>query len=832
MSNGKGYVQGKIPCYLCGLKAGMKTKCYDPECRARGERNRPYHFHVSCARQAGYEVNHNDENPADGQFYGTFLGILAYLWKASSLSKSLPFCTVCCYEHGGNEYNLRARLEDVIEVERKRSGKKFGKADAPMNFNDASRLLSCSMLVVRILGWAWRWAELWVENDSTWEPLLEAGQKEENMTKAQLKIVESTPESRCEDARRCRLAAFGAALRNRGYDQEEKFDDESLNGALRAVLHTKSLVGPWRDFEIDFFVDWLGRAYRSKSQLLSLGDDKARIGNEDFCFHIDDKSPKYELGNRPLPGKTRLAKDLVFEKAVQEPDDFLKPEMIDGVPMERKKKPRPKKRWMDDEDERKKSQTPERVEAPKPRGPGSSRSMDRQTEAPAKKRGPGRPKSVDRVNSPSEYMSPFDKSAGLAALVPSAIKKRRAPPPDRTAPKSNAASRSPKKEGGFPVLEAEVPYDNLTPDGPLRQARRGRPPRVLNLSLVVRIGNKDFNPFSQSRADDTRDSVDNETVKSSRAGSSSKVDVESSRPSRRSLKQPEAKEKSSAETSKISENESEVEEKVAPKRRGRPPKRKAEAPPPESEEEKQEERAVSKRGGHPPKKRRRVDNLGAARRRKRTRASLETAEPSDVSESEEDEQAEEQTGVHKRRGRPSKRTAPETGKRRSRTPVTYAEKNNSDESESEEEPEEPVVVKRRGLSPTKKARTNKTAMSKQIDSGTSFTRQRSKTPPKMATIAGSRSGVSRTQSSKESVSDDESDGYGTDASIPLSTLYPPSKATNEENSDKQVTSNTGEEEEGTAGPKQMPSDKAFSLTKPARLAGKKEAAKFVFLNQY
>jgi hypothetical protein len=803
----------------------MKTKCYDPECRARGERNRPYHFHVSCARQAGYEVNHNDENPADGQFYGTFLGILACLLKAP-FSKSLPFYTVYCYEHGGNEYNLRARLEDVIEVERRRSGKKFGRADAPMNFNDASRLLSCSMLAVRILGWAWRWAELWVENDSTWEPLLEAGQKEENMTKAQLKIVESTPESRCEDARRCRLAAFGAALRNREYDQEEKFDDESLNGALRALLHTKSLVGPWRDFEIDFLVDWLGRAYRSKSRLLSLGEDKARIGNEDFCFHIDDKSPKYELGNRPLPGKTRLAKDLVFEKAVQEPDDFLKPEMIDGVPMARKKNPRPKKRWMDDEDERKKSQTPERVEAPKPR------SMDRQTEALAKKRGPGRPKSVDRVNSPSESRSPFDKSAGLAALVPSAIKKRRAPPPDRTVPKSNAAaSRSPKKEGGFPVLEAEVPYDNLTPDGPLRQGRRGRPPKVLNFPLVVCIGNKDFNPFSQSRADNTRDAVDNETVKSSRAESSSKV--EASRPGRRSLKQPEAKEKSSAETSKISENEIEVEEKVAPKRRGRPPKRKAEAPPPESEEDKQEERVVSKRGGHPPKKRRKVDDLGAAGRRKRTRASLETAECSDVSEPEEDEQTEEQTGVHKRRGRPSKRMAPEIagyGNRRSRTPITYAEKI-SDESESDEEPEEPVVVKRRDLSPTKKATTKKTAISKQIDSGTSFTRQRSKRPPKMATIAGSRSGLSRTQSSKESFSDDKSDGYGTDASVPLSTLYPPSKATNEDNSDKQVASNTGEEEEGTAGPKQMTPDKALSLTKPGRLAGKKEAAKFVFLNQ-
>ena len=136
-----------------------------------------------------------------------------------------------CYLHGGNEYNLRTTLEDLIEVEKGRSGKKFGKVDLPMKFNHASKLVNCSILVVRMLGWAWRWAELWVEHNSSWEPLLEPGQKEENMTKAQLKIIDSTPESRCEDARLCRLAAFGAALRNRDYDTEDGFDNESLECA-------------------------------------------------------------------------------------------------------------------------------------------------------------------------------------------------------------------------------------------------------------------------------------------------------------------------------------------------------------------------------------------------------------------------------------------------------------------------------------------------------------------------------------------------------------------------------------------------------------------------
>ena len=86
---------------------------------------------------------------------------------------------VFCYEHGGNEYNLRARLEDLVETEKRRAGKNLSRSDAPMNFNHGSRLLHHALLVVRMLGWAWRWAELWVEFGSTWEPLLEPGQEEE-----------------------------------------------------------------------------------------------------------------------------------------------------------------------------------------------------------------------------------------------------------------------------------------------------------------------------------------------------------------------------------------------------------------------------------------------------------------------------------------------------------------------------------------------------------------------------------------------------------------------------------------------------------------------------
>lgn len=69
---------------------------------------------------------------------------------------------VRCYRHSGNENNLRAKLEDLIEIERIRSGKTIKNADKIMTFSDASRLLHSSIVVMRILGWSWRWAEWYV----------------------------------------------------------------------------------------------------------------------------------------------------------------------------------------------------------------------------------------------------------------------------------------------------------------------------------------------------------------------------------------------------------------------------------------------------------------------------------------------------------------------------------------------------------------------------------------------------------------------------------------------------------------------------------------------
>lgn len=217
----------------------------------------------------------------------------------------------------------------MLELEKRRAGSDLARIDTPMSFADASRLLHSAVYIMRILGWAWRWAEWWVDFDSSWEPLLEPGQDEKKMSKEELKIVESTRQQRCDDARRCRLAAFGAALRNRDYDCGEDFHREALDKALRAVLHTKSLAGPMTSKEINLLVEWLGRAYRSKSRLLFMGDNKSRVSAKSpLCFHTN-RSPKFELGSRPLPGTGTLIDDGIFEARVEEPDNFMR--LKDGV---------------------------------------------------------------------------------------------------------------------------------------------------------------------------------------------------------------------------------------------------------------------------------------------------------------------------------------------------------------------------------------------------------------------------------------------------------------------------------------------------------------------
>ena len=289
MTHGQGFILDKRFCLLCGSNQGAKVQCNTEGCKQEL-------MHVTCARAAGFEVTHGDD-------IGFFLR---------------------CYRHSESPNNLRARLEDMLEVEICRSKNKvFDKGFLPMTWEHASSLYHSAVNVLRVIGWAWRWADWWVAEGDNWEPLLEDWQNEEDMTPEELKIVESTPESRCKDARKCRLAAFGAALRNREYDKED--DGQPLERALRAILCVPSLVGPLKKKEIDFFVQWLSLAYQSKSPLLGFGDDKIPVTERDDLLHIVDNSPKYELGNRSLPGKAEPEHAKTsFEPLVEEVDDFLR----------------------------------------------------------------------------------------------------------------------------------------------------------------------------------------------------------------------------------------------------------------------------------------------------------------------------------------------------------------------------------------------------------------------------------------------------------------------------------------------------------------------------
>eukprot|EP00934_Nitzschia_sp_Nitz4_P000149 Nitzschia sp. Nitz4//scaffold25_size161228//71935//80159//NITZ4_002431-RA/size161228-augustus-gene-0.113-mRNA-1//1//CDS//3329544589//149//frame0 len=467
MSNGRGYIRAHTKCGLCGMSSGMKARCADVNCRARDERRQGYYFHISCARQAGYEVQHEDD--VDPPFY------------------------VHCYVHGGCEYNLRAKLEDLIEVEKRRAGKTFSKAGSPMAFADGSRILYQAISVLGILGWAWRWAEHWVEYGSSWEPLLEPGEKEEDMTKEQLKIVDSTPESRANDARRCRLAAFGAALRNRAYDTEGGFDNESLQRALRAILKTPSLVGPLEKFEVDFFVEWLARAYRTKSPLLGFGDDKIPVAQDGFCVHSSDKTPKYELGNRTLPGKETLPAKQFVETKIDETDDFLVPEhFTDGKPPPSPQRiATPSRPPAKAQSETKQEKTDSSVS--RKRGPPSESGSSTQTK---------KTKRCSNQKVPREVVSSPSRGRGRPPKVRNEPKEepiQALPSPLRSPKKPIVVARTRKGQTEGLGLEAVIEYAYLqtqaTEDSVLKRfSRRGRPPRWLQLATYLVIDGKDYVP--------------------------------------------------------------------------------------------------------------------------------------------------------------------------------------------------------------------------------------------------------------------------------------------------------------------------------------------------
>uniref|UniRef100_A0A7S1BK89 PHD-type domain-containing protein n=2 Tax=Corethron hystrix TaxID=216773 RepID=A0A7S1BK89_9STRA len=211
-SDGRTHIRPKLSCSLCGEYSKPKISCNFKN----GGKKCPQAFHASCAHNAGFDVFHSDPKEDCTSIY--------------------------CFCHGRSQYSFRAKLEDLIEFERARLGEDYEKFGLNMGIKDQAVLYYASIRVLQQLAWAWKWVNWWIDDNQNWEPFLEEGQDESQMTSEELRIVESTVKSRKQDAEKCNLADFGAALRNRDYDLEEGDDEEAFDQALRAVLETPSLV--------------------------------------------------------------------------------------------------------------------------------------------------------------------------------------------------------------------------------------------------------------------------------------------------------------------------------------------------------------------------------------------------------------------------------------------------------------------------------------------------------------------------------------------------------------------------------------------------------------
>ena len=276
LSDGKKFRNPNRLCHLCGRSEGLKKKCH--ACKKNG-----CYFHPTCARQAGFTVKSTN-------LYG----------------KSF---TVACLQHSSTEHNLRARIENMVVEEEHR--KKTSESSS-LSYADSEKYLGFAVQILRALGWAWRWEEWWIKHNYRWEAYLpylgdEEGKTADDYTDEEKRIFDSTVASRRNDSGDCRLMDFSAALRNRSYDLPGGgCDNVSLVRALRAVLDKPSIVGPLKDSEKEFLMLWLPMAYRSESKKLCFGENKVEIGDAKFCYFGSQRSPKFELGDRPLPGKPRL----------------------------------------------------------------------------------------------------------------------------------------------------------------------------------------------------------------------------------------------------------------------------------------------------------------------------------------------------------------------------------------------------------------------------------------------------------------------------------------------------------------------------------------------
>ena len=155
MANGHKHICNSWICYLCCRHDKVKLPCSNESCTCIYDPKKgPHKFHLSCARQAGLKV-------AD-----------------TNSTQDLNF-VIKSFDHKECVFAFRALLEDFIEIERQRVGPLL-QGDEPMIVADASKLYHWSVTIMQILGWAWRWAEWWVEKGDTWEPLIERGENEEN----------------------------------------------------------------------------------------------------------------------------------------------------------------------------------------------------------------------------------------------------------------------------------------------------------------------------------------------------------------------------------------------------------------------------------------------------------------------------------------------------------------------------------------------------------------------------------------------------------------------------------------------------------------------------
>ena len=71
LADGRGLVQNRVMCILCGQRGGLKMRCDREGCVLSTETREPTTMHVTCARQAGFEVRLDDKD--DIYFYGTLL---------------------------------------------------------------------------------------------------------------------------------------------------------------------------------------------------------------------------------------------------------------------------------------------------------------------------------------------------------------------------------------------------------------------------------------------------------------------------------------------------------------------------------------------------------------------------------------------------------------------------------------------------------------------------------------------------------------------------------------------------------------------------------------